>query len=158
MAAPPHPRTNPVTSPSVKEATPEQGISGEAAKPIIERDNLKDVATSGRGHLRKDISNAMVGLKKQLYGKGPTKARTFINDNIILCVLEGGLTRNEETLKAAGEESLIRTYRLRFQEVVEKTATGAIEELTGRKVLTYHSQIVFDPDTAFEIFVLDREP
>jgi uncharacterized protein YbcI len=99
-----------------------------------------------------------VGLKKNLYGKGPTKAKTYINDNIVFCVLEGGLTRNEETLLAAGEDRLVRQYRLRFQEVVGETATGAIEQLTGRKVLTYHSQIVFDPDRAFEIFVLDREP
>jgi uncharacterized protein YbcI len=142
----------------VEEPTPERGITGEATEALIEGDHLTDVATPGRGHLRKDISNAMVGLKKQLYGKGPTKARTFINDNIVLCVLEGGLTRNEETLLAAGEADLVRRYRLRFQEAVTQTSTQAIEELTGCKVLTYHSQIVFDPDTAFEIFVLDREP
>jgi uncharacterized protein YbcI len=124
----------------------------------VEGDHLDGVETPHRGHMRKDISNAMVGLKKQLYGKGPTKARTFINDNIILCVLEGGLTRNEETLIAAGESHLVRNYRLRFQEVVGESSTKAIEEITRRKVLTYHSQIVFDPDTAFEIFVLDREP
>jgi uncharacterized protein YbcI len=111
-----------------------------------------------RGSLRKDISNAMVGIKKNLYGKGPVKAKTFINDNIVFCVLEGGLTRNEETLLKAGEEDLVRTYRLRFQEAVAIEATTAIEDLTGRKVLGYHSQIVFNPDRAFEIFVLDESP
>jgi uncharacterized protein YbcI len=100
----------------------------------------------------------MVGLKKQLYGKGPVKAKTFINDNFVFVVLEGGLTRNEETLLAAGEANLVRQYRLRFQEVVKEPAHEAIERLTGCKVLTYHSQIVFDPDRTFEIFVLDREP
>jgi uncharacterized protein YbcI len=107
--------------------------------------------------LLKDISNAMVGIKKNLYGKGPTKAKTFINDNIVFCVLEGGLTQNELTLLDAGEEDLVRRYRLRFQEVISEQATGAVEELTGRKVVGYHSQIVFDPDRAFEIFVLDAE-
>jgi uncharacterized protein YbcI len=53
---------------------------------------------------------------------------------------------------------MVRSYRLRFQEVVSEQATGAVEELTGRKVVGYHSQIVFDPDRAFEIFVLDGEP
>jgi uncharacterized protein YbcI len=52
----------------------------------------------------------------------------------------------------------VRQYRLRFQEVVAKTGHETIERLTGCKVLTYHSQIVFNPDRAFEIFVLDREP
>jgi uncharacterized protein YbcI len=140
------------------EATPEEGVSGEAAESLITVDHSKDAAIEGRGQLRKDISNAMVGLKKQLYGKGPVKAKTFINDNIVFVVLEGGLTRNEETLLAAGEDNLVRQYRLRFQEVVAKTGHETIERITGCKVLTYHSQIVFNPDRAFEIFVLDREP
>jgi uncharacterized protein YbcI len=133
------------------EITPQEGVSGEGANTLTSE-------TERTGNLRKDISNAMVGVKKQLYGKGPTKAKTYINDNIVFCVLEGGLTRNEETLLAAGEENLVRSYRLRFQEVVGPTAMEAVARLTGRKVLSYHSQIVFDPDRAFEIFVLDREP
>ncbi|MEA2467167.1 MAG: hypothetical protein QOJ57_1293 [Thermoleophilaceae bacterium] len=139
-------------------AKPHEAITGEAADALIGIDNSADTAVEGRGQMRKDISNAMVGLKKQLYGKGPVKAKTFINDNIVFVVLEGGLTRNEETLLAAGEENLVRQYRLRFQEVVKETAHETIERLTGRTVLTYHSQIVFDPDRTFEIFVLDREP
>jgi uncharacterized protein YbcI len=110
------------------------------------------------GNLRLAISNALVGVKKQLYGKGPVKAKTYLNDNYIFSVLEGGLTRNEETLLAAGEQDLVRTYRLRFQESVADTIRTAIEEVTGRNVLAYHSQIVFDPDQAFEIFVLDGPP
>ena len=143
----------------MSEATPERGVTGEAAADLVaETHGHEAPSEGGRGQLRKDISNAMVGLKKQLYGKGPTKAKTYINDNIVFCVLEGGLTRNEETLLEAGEHRLVRQYRLRFQEVVGETSTGAVERLTGCKVLTYHSQIVFDPDRAFEIFVLDREP
>jgi uncharacterized protein YbcI len=141
-----------------EDATPEQAVSGEAAESLLTTDHSRDAMVEGRGQMRKDISNAMVGLKKQLYGKGPVKAKTFINDNIVFVVLEGGLTKNEETLLAAGEDRLVREYRLRFQEVVAKTAHETIERLTGRTVLTYHSQIVFDPDRTFEIFVLDREP
>jgi uncharacterized protein YbcI len=110
------------------------------------------------GSLRLAISNALVGVKKQLYGKGPVKAKTYLNDNYVFSVLEGGLTRNEETLVMAGEHRLVREYRLRFQEAVADTIRTAIEEVTGRKVLAYHSQIVFDPDRAFEIFVLDGPP
>jgi uncharacterized protein YbcI len=109
------------------------------------------------GSLRAAIANAMVGLKKRYYGRGPEAAKAFIEDDYIFVVLEGGLTRNEETLLAAGREDLVRQYRLAFQEAVEETATGAVEELTGRKVVGYHSQIVFDPVRAFEIFVLAPE-
>jgi len=110
------------------------------------------------GNLRLAISNALVGVKKQLYGKGPVKAKTYINDNYIFTVLEGGLTKNEETLVAADEHRLVREYRLRFQEAVSETITTAIEDVTKCKVLAYHSQIVFEPDRAFEIFVLDGPP
>jgi uncharacterized protein YbcI len=108
--------------------------------------------------MRAQISNAMVGLKKRYYGKGPTKARTYINDNYVFCVLEGGLTRNEQTLIDAGDEQLVRSYRLRFQEVMAKPTQEAVEQITGRKVLGYHSQIVFEPERAFEIFILDDAP
>jgi uncharacterized protein YbcI len=100
----------------------------------------------------------MVGLKKQYYGKGPTKAKTYVNDNYIFCILEGGLTRNEETLLEAGEEDLVRQYRLRFQEAVSVMTTKAVEEITGCKVIGYHSQIVFNPEFGFELFVLDEPP
>jgi uncharacterized protein YbcI len=112
-----------------------------------------------RGHtVRSEISNAMVGLKKEFYGKGPTKAKTFLNDNYVFCVMEGGLTRNEETLVGRGHEDLVRNYRLRFQEAMVDPTIEAVERITGRKVIGYHSQIVFNPERAFEIFVLDQPP
>lgn len=132
---------------------PEQ--SGEV---LAEPDWSAGVALEEGQSLRAAVSNAMVGLKKQFYGKGPTKARTFLNDNYVFCVMEGGLTRNEQTLLEAGEADLVRAYRLRFQEVMAKPTTEAIEQITGRKVVGYHSQIVFDPERAFEIFVLDEPP
>src|SRR5215203_809272 len=114
-----------------------------------------DVADERGGTLRMALSNAMVGLKKQYYGKGPSRARTYLMDEYVFVVMEGGLTRNEETLLAAGKADLVRNYRLAFQESVSETTTRAVEELTGRKVVGYHSQIVFEPPRAFEIFVLD---
>ena len=110
------------------------------------------------GSMRAAISNAMVGLKKRYYGKGPEKARTYFGDNHVFCVLEGGLTPSEKTLVDAGQETAVREFRLLFQETMRKTTTEAVEEITGRKVLGYHSQIVFEPTTGFEIFVLDAPP
>ena len=118
----------------------------------------EQVTHEGSGSVRAKLANAMVGLKKEFYGRGPTKAKTYINDNYVFCVLEGGLTRNEETLLAAGEEELVRNYRLRFQTAMTGPTTEAIERITGRKVIGYHSQIVFDPEYGFEIFVLDAPP
>ena len=131
----------------------------EDAERLTQPDWLKDVDSdqSDRPHsVRAEVSNAMVGLKKHFYGKGPNKAKTFLNDNYVFCVMEGGLTRNEETLIERGHKDLVRTYRLRFQEAMEGPTVEAIQRITGRNVIGYHSQIVFDPERAFEIFVLDR--
>jgi uncharacterized protein YbcI len=127
---------------------PADAIGGAAV------DSLPGVADP-TGDVRHDISNAMVSLKKEFYGKGPVKAKTYLNDNYVFCAMEGGLTRNEETLLAAGHHDVVRAYRLNFQEAVTQTATGAVERITGRKVIAYHSQIVFEPTRVFEIFVLD---
>jgi uncharacterized protein YbcI len=133
----------------------------EASRRLTAEDWKGGVETedAGRGQeLRAAITNVVVGLKKEFYGKGPTKAKTFINENYVFCALAGGLTRNEETLLAHGEHDLVRAYRLRFQEVMSEPTVRAIERVTGRTVIGYHSQIVFDPEHAFEIFVLDAAP
>jgi uncharacterized protein YbcI len=109
------------------------------------------------GSIRAALANAMVGMKKQYYGRGPTAAKAWILDDYVFVALEGGLTRNEETLLDDGKEDLVRSYRLSFQETMGSTTMAAVEEITGRKVLTYHSQIVFGPTRAFEIFVLEPE-
>ena len=107
------------------------------------------------GSVRAAVANAMVALKKQYYGRGPTAAKAWLLDDYVFVALEGGMTRSEETLLADGKEDQVRAYRLSFQETVGEAAMGAVAELTGRDVLTYHSQIVFDPARTFEIFVLE---
>jgi uncharacterized protein YbcI len=109
-----------------------------------------------QGAVRTALANAMVALKKEHYGRGPTGAKAYIADDYIFVVLEGGLTRNEETLLEAGHEDLVRRYRLTFQEAVRARATSAVEQIMNRRVVDYHSQIVFTPPRAFEIFVLER--
>jgi uncharacterized protein YbcI len=109
------------------------------------------------GTRRAAISNAMVGLKKEFYGKGPTAAKTYFNDDWVFVVLEGGLTRNEETLLANGDHDLVRRVRLRFQEAMRDTIVDAISEIAGRDVLTYYSQILFEPHRTVEMFLLAPE-
>jgi uncharacterized protein YbcI len=113
------------------------------------------VAADSQGALRTAVANAMVGMKKQFYGRGPTGAKTYLADDYVFVVLDEGLTRNEETLLDAGRADLVRSYRLAFQEAMTATVTGAVEELVGRRVMSYHSQIVFNPTRTFEIFVLE---
>lgn len=110
------------------------------------------------GAMRAAVSTGIVQALARLYGRGPTRAKTYFNDDYVFCVLEGGLTASEEQLVAAGEGRLVRKYRLRFQEVVSDEITSVVEQATGRRVLTYHSQVVFDPARLFEVFMLDGPP
>jgi uncharacterized protein YbcI len=128
-------------------------------RPRHSADELHEFAgAQPGGSLRAALANAMVGLMKQYYGRGPTAAKAWLLDDYVFVVLEGGLTRSEETLLADGKEGQVRANRLSFQETIGEAAMNAVAELTGRNVLTYHSQIVFDPARTFEIFVLESAP
>jgi uncharacterized protein YbcI len=107
------------------------------------------------GTLRTALANALVGMQKEFYGLGPTAAKAWILDDYVFVAMQGGLTRNEMTLLADGKRDLVRRYRLSFQETMGPKITAAIGDLVGREVLTYHSQILFDPPRTFEIFVLE---
>ena len=129
------------------------GVAGElvaAAGGRPPRDN--------DGAVRAALVNAMVAMKKRFYGRGPEAGKAWLLDDYVFVALEGGLTRNEEILLADGKEDLIRSYRLSFQETMSDATTGAVEEVTGRKVLSYHSQVVFAPTRSYEIFLLDAPP
>lgn len=101
------------------------------------------------------ISNAIVKIFAECYGRGPTKAKTYLVDNYVFCVLEDILTTVEQTLVNNGKENLVREVRLTFQDEVADRFTSAVEEIMDRRVVTYHSQVVFNPPMAFEVFVLD---
>jgi uncharacterized protein YbcI len=106
------------------------------------------------GAVAAEISNAIVHLLSNHYGRGPTKAKTYLFDNYVFCVLENILTTSEQTLTESGHHDLVRRTRLAFQEVLAPEFTAAVTRATGRPVIAYHSQVVFDPDMGFEIFVL----
>jgi uncharacterized protein YbcI len=129
---------------------------GSAAEELIAAAGEAE-ARMGAGAKRADLANAMVGMKKQYYGRGPTAAKAWILDDYVFVAMEGGLTRNEETLLEDGKEDLVRRYRLSFQETMSEVTMAAVAEIMGRRVLTYHSQIVFGPARSFEIFVLEPE-
>ncbi len=104
------------------------------------------------------ISTEMVRAKKEDFGKGPTRAKSYFLDDMLVVVMRGGLTTAERTLIDVGEEDKVREFRQVFQNQMALKLTGLVEELTGRKVLTYQSQIMFGPDRVVEMFVLDGPP
>jgi uncharacterized protein YbcI len=100
------------------------------------------------------IANELVRLKAQYYGKGPTEAKAYMNDEVLVVVLKGGLTTVEQTLLDADYSDLVREVRLRFQQAMEQNFIDAVQRIGGVKVLTYMSQIVFEPNYTLEFFIL----
>jgi uncharacterized protein YbcI len=111
-----------------------------------------------RGEVAAEISNGIVKLFSEYYGRGPVKAKTFLFDNYSLTVLEDTLTTAEATLVNAGRETLVRDFRIAFQTEMANDFHRVVEQATGRKVMTYQSQIAFNPDVCFEAFVFDGPP
>lgn len=98
------------------------------------------------------ISTEMVQLMKQYFGKGPTKAKSYFLDDFLIVVMRGGTTRAEQTMLEAHREDSVREFRQQFENEMTGRMTGLVEELTGRKVINYQSQVLFDPDISVELF------
>ncbi len=106
--------------------------------------------------LQARVSNTVVRTMKDLYGRGPTHVKTYFCDEYVFCVMGGGMTRDEETMIRGGEHDAVRAYRLKFQAVIAPELIRRVEDVLGRSVVSYHSQVLFDPDRLIEIFVVDR--
>lgn len=101
------------------------------------------------------ISTELVQLHSRYYGKGPTKAKTHMVDDAVVCVLRGGFTTVERTLLDTGEVESVYQMRRSFQQAMEENFRLIVEQATGRNVIAYMSSIHVDPDLAVELFVLE---
>lgn len=100
------------------------------------------------------VSRELVRLTAEHYGKGATEAKTYVSDDWLFCVLKGGMTKVERTLLEHGDDHLVRQVRMRFQENMDDSFIEVVRRVTGREVRGYVSQVMFDPDFVFEIFLL----
>ena len=118
----------------------------------------EDVGVAGEEQgqsLLSQISNEMVRAQKRFFGKGPTEAKSYLLDDLLIIVMRGGMTTAEKTMLEFGQEDQVRQFRQLFENEMTERLTDMIEGLTGRKVLTYQSQIMFEPNIVVEMFVFD---
>lgn len=100
------------------------------------------------------ISNGMVSLLKEFYGKGPTKVRTYCEDDLVVCVIRGGFSRVEQTLLDSGRGAAVIQQRVEFQEAMRDRFVDVIERETDRGVVGFMSGNQQNPDLMCEVFVL----
>lgn len=107
-----------------------------------------------RGAVLTEISDGLVALLKDYYGVGPSQAKTYYSDDLVVCVLRGGFTRVEQTLLDGGRGRAVIEQRMAFQEVMRKRFETVIEEATGRTVIGFMSGNQQQPDMICEVFIL----
>ena len=109
----------------------------------------------GHGDALAEITNGIVGLFREYYGRGPTRAKSYmLEDRYVVTVLRDTMTTVEHTLAEKGHAQMVRQVRLVFQEAMAASFTGVVEQALGKRVAAYHSQIMVDPDLGFEFFLL----
>ncbi len=121
----------------LEENTDRQTLSAEPPAPSLE------------------ISNAISRLHKQYVGRGPTNARTTVDGNLVVCLIEGGYTQAEQTLADNDNADVVAAGRLGLQDAMRNGMTEAVETILGRRVRSFMSANDLSGNLQVEVFVLD---
>jgi uncharacterized protein YbcI len=116
----------------------------------------RDIQSSPKAHgdVLTAISDGMVALLKEFYGRGPTRAKSYYEDDLVVCLLRGGFSRVEQTLLAGGRGSSVIQQRMDFQDLMRERFESVIVHATGRRVIGFMSGNQQDPDIMCEVFIL----
>jgi uncharacterized protein YbcI len=128
------------------------------SEPIAPGTDVGQVGSAARldGRQLAAVSNAMVGLHRRYFGRGATKAKTYqVSDDLLLVELRDVYLTVERTLIDRGQVDTVRQTRLTFQQAMFGEFLDAVEEITGRRVLSYVSESITSPEAVLEIFYLE---
>ena len=103
------------------------------------------------------ISNAVVQIVREYTGRGPTKARASIRDNVVIVLMQETLLKAEHSLINDSKAGLVVEMRRSFQQTMREELSAAVERLTERKVIAFMSDSHLEPDYSVEVFVLAPE-
>jgi uncharacterized protein YbcI len=124
----------------------------QRGQPVSSQDTRSPAPS--HGEVLTAISDGMVGLIREFYGRGPTRTKSYFQDDLVVCVLRGGFSQVEQTLLDGGRSEAVILQRMAFQDVMRDQFTGVIEKATGRRVIGFMSGNQQDPDLMCEVFVL----
>jgi uncharacterized protein YbcI len=140
-----------------------RGAPGSTIDVVPDREHTRFCVVSPRdvhsapqmhGDMLTAISEGLVSLLKEFYGRGPTRAKTYFEDDLVVCLLRGGFSRVEQTLLEGGRGSSVIQQRMEFQDLMRERFERVIEAATGRRVIGFMSGNQQDPDIMCEVFVL----
>ncbi len=111
-------------------------------------------ASASHGDVLTAISEGMVALLKEFYGRGPSRVKSYYEDDLVVCLLRGGFSRVEQTLFDGGRGQSVIQQRMEFQDLMRARFEGVIRYATGRRVIGFMSGNQQDPDIMCEVFIL----
>ena len=100
------------------------------------------------------ISDGMVALLREFYGRGPTRTKSYYHDDLVVCLLRGGFSQVEQTLLEGGRGSAVIQQRMEFQDLMRDRFEAVIKAATGRDVIGFMSGNQQAPDIMCEVFIL----
>ena len=109
------------------------------------------------GQLTAAISNAVVNTVADYIGRGPTRTKTVIRDDLVVCLMRDTFTRAEQSLIAAGQGQIVLDTRRALHQAIREDLVGAVEQLTTRRVIAFMSDDHIDPDVSTATFLLEPE-
>lgn len=113
-------------------------------------------STTGSRHSA--LANLVVHLTSEFTGRGPTKARAYINDDLVTVLLSDTFTKGERSLIRDGCGDTVLKVRKAYQLTMRPQLVAGVEEITGRRVIAFLSDNSIEPDMAVEVFVLEPLP
>jgi uncharacterized protein YbcI len=112
------------------------------------------VSPRAHGDVLTEISDGLVALLKEYYGRGPTRVKSYVQDDLVVCLLRGGFSRVEQSLLDGGRGDAVIEQRMAFQDIMRDRFEAVIEQATGRRVIGFMSGNQQDPDIMCEVFIL----
>lgn len=100
------------------------------------------------------ISDGIVALLKEFYGRGPTRAKSYYQDDLVVCLLRGGFSQVEQTLLEGGRGAAVIQQRMEFQDLMQHRFESVVKRATGRDVIGFMSGNQQGPDIMCEVFIL----
>ncbi len=118
---------------------------------------MQEPASAPRGEIAAKISRESVQILREYTGRGPTRARTTVNTELVAITFSDTLTKGEAKLVALGKGDHVLQTRREYQGAMREELVGTVESATGKKVIAFLSDNHLDPDIGLEAFVLERE-
>jgi uncharacterized protein YbcI len=144
------------SSPSASHRAMIPSMSEHSGDPLDAGAATSQQSSQAGGRLNQAIADAVVQAYRRVLGRGPTRARAFYDQSVVVVSMHETLTHAERALVSDGRKAAVHEIRDQLQETMRAELVAAVEELTGRRVEAFTGATHLDPDLAFALFVLDR--